>query len=1203
MGTMLVPMKQNGIMGRWPPVAALAFACLTVSSPVHAQALSGINGTVFDASGAVVEGVQVTATNDATGVSSRAATTSAGTYAIADLNPGRYSVTFEKSGFQPTVHKGVNVEVSRNITLDAALVTGTLKEAIEVTAPAIAMEINQPETGWTVEKKVLDSLPIEFGGAVGDRGRQIDSLLTLVPGVEGDSFSHRINGGFDFQNEIVFNGIPVSQAETQGFQSNINPPYDMVEEVRVLGSVFSAQYGLAQGVASYRFASGGNQFHGNAVEILHNTALNAVGHTPNEAGKADRDVRHNYGFTFSGPVLIPRLYDGRDKTFFHTSFEWYRLNEAVGGRMTVPSAAMKRGDFSAFPQQLFVPAGGLIPGCAPGAAPAQPFPGNIIPANCISTISQSVLSLLPDPTFPGLEDNVASQINDRATRQTNWGFSLDHHLTQSQSVHFSFWRDSWSQPFCCDNNALYQNALTGLKDEPRLGKGIFGSYANTINDHFVMTAGFGYMREINNELNLFPGFTFPGVAESESFPTVIFSGNFGPGDWGAGNGGEPFSFNNKLGLSFASNFVYLRGRHTFNFGFDARRASQLDHECQSCGGRISFNSRTTANPNNLNDTGSAFASFLLGEVNEAFRQFAIPASLRNFYVAPYIQDDFKISSDLTINLGLRWDILVPFSEKNDTVVFADLTRPDAAAISTKTGQPILGGFTKFGGCDGCAGIRRADIKWREFSPRVGVVYRLGDKAVLLSGVAVNHLDGGVYEFGTNKVAVNYAGLLTGTLFSPAFGDEYIPGYGQWDGNPIPRPVATPFGPTLGHGQQVSVLGRNVGEQPYNVAWNVGIQRELPWNMLLTATYVGNRGVHLPSQLFHPAGIDPRFLSLCTDPNDCVLGHDWNSPEAQAVLQQEGFGLCPDGNYAPYCGFGDEVGGDLRQALSPFPQYTEVFPNFETRGKALYNALQVSNQKRFTNGLSFLVGYTLSKSMATGDSGFTSFQAYAINSFDTASEYVVSNNDHRHYVQISAAYELPIGRESSDSVLKHVIGGWQVSTALFYLSGGPLGVGANGSPLNNGNRANYDASVPLDVDWSRSKHAGGDFMFQAPLAGEATPFDVFNIAAFSSPGEWRLGNSPRNVDGLRNPWTQTENIALAKALRVGRTTTEIRIEFFNMFNRVGYCGVSTDVDDRDHFGLVNANRIRDDNGQVIGVHFNECQNYRPRRGQAYFKISF
>jgi len=1201
MRTMLLAMRRSRLL-RWPLVAMLALACPVLASRANAQALSGIHGTVVDQSGAVVEGVQITATNDGTGVSSRAATTSAGTYALTDLNPGRYTVRFEKAGFQPTVHNGVNVEVSRNITLDAALLTGEIKEAIQVTAPAIAMETNQPETGWTVEKQVLEGLPIEFGGAVGDRGRQIDGLLTLVPGVEGDSFSHRINGGLDFQNEIVFNGIPVSQAETQGFQSNINPPYDMVEEVRVLGSVFSAQYGLAQGVASYRFASGANLFHGNAFEILHNTALNAVGHTPNEPGKADKDVRHNYGFTVSGPVLIPGVYDGKDKTFFHTSFEWYRLNEAVGGRMTVPTEAMKGGDFSAFPQQIFVPAGGLIPGCTPGAAPGKQFPGNVIPSNCISQTSQSVLPLLPNPTFPGFENNVASQINDRATRQTNWGFSLDHHLTQNQALHFSFWRDSWNQPFCCDNNALYLNELTGLKLEPRVGKGIFGSYSNTFSDHFIMTAGFGYMREMNNELNLFLGYNFPGVAESQSFPTVVYSGNFGPGDLGAGNGGEPFSFNNKLGLSFASNFLYLRGRHTLNFGFDVRRASQEDQECQNCGARISFNSRTTADPNNLNDTGSAFASFLLGEVNQVFRQFAIPVNLSNLYVAPYIQDDFKISSNLTINVGLRWDIMRPFTEKGNNIVYADLTRPDPVAVSTQTGQPILGGFTKFGDCDGCAGINRADIKWGELSPRLGVVYRIGDKSVLLSGVAVNHLDGGVYEFGTNKVAVNYAGLLTGTFNAPSFGDQYIPGYGQWDGNPVPRPAATPFGPALGHGHSVSVLGRDVGKQPINVAWNVGIQRELPWNMLFTATYVGNEGRHLPSQLYHPNGLDPKFLSLCADPNDCVLGHDWNSPEAQAVLQQQGFGKCADGNYAPYCGFGDEVGGDLRQALTPFPQYLDVFPNFETRGKAVYNALQVSNQKRFTNGLSFLVGYTLSKAMSNADSGFSSFQPYAINSFDTGPEYVVSNNDHRHYVQISAVYELPFGRNSSGA-LKQVINGWRVSTALFYQSGGPLGVGANGSPLNNGNRANFDPSVPLNMDWSRSKHAAGDLMFQAPLAGDTTPFDVFNIAAFSSPGEWKLGNSPRNIDGLRGPWNQTENFALGKSIHIGSTTTEIRIEFFNIFNRVGYCGVNTNVDDRDHFGLSNANRIRDESGQVVGVHFDECQNYRPRRGQAYFKISF
>jgi hypothetical protein len=1194
--TYLRAFKRDGL------IACLVLGLMALPSVVHAQALSGITGTVVDQAGLVIDGVQVTATNVATGVASRTTTSKAGTYAITDLIPGAYNVKFEKTGFQPTIHKGVTIEVSRNLTVDTALVAGGLEETLEVTAPVVALETEQPETGWTVERKVFEALPIDvtYGSDIGDRGRQIDALLSVVPGVNGGSFSHRINGGVDFQNEVVFDGIPVAQAETQGLQANINPPYEMVSEARVLGSVFSAQYGLGQGVASYRFASGTNQFHGDVFELARNDALDAAGHTPNEPGKADRDKRHNFGATLSGPVMLPGLYNGKDKTFFHVSVEWFKEHQPVQGRISVPTDAMKAGDFSAFPLPIFVPSTGLIPGCTPGAAPGQQFPGNRIPANCISQVSKSVLSLIPSPAFAGVQNNLASQISDSPIDETNWGFSLDHRLTQTQSLHLSFWHHTWNQPYCCDNNAYFSNELTGAKDEPRLGKGLFATYSNVFSDHLSMTMGFGYMREVNNELNQFLGYSFPGVAASRTFPTIQFGGNFSPTNWGAGTGGEYYSNNNKLGLSFANNFLYIRGRHTFNFGVEARRSSQLDQECQTCGAQVNFSNTTTANPGNLNNTGSAFASFLLGTVDSANRQFILPMDLSNFYVAPYLQDNFKISRRLTMDVGLRWDIMVPFTEKNDTVVFFDPTQPNPGAIDPRTNQALLGAVNKLGD----SGYRRADIHWNQLSPRLGFVYSLNDKTVLLSGVAVNHLDTGAYEFGTNKVAVNYGGLLTGTFNSPSFGTA-VPGYGQWDGNPIPNPPARPFGPTLGNGLNVSMFSKDAGRAAYVTSWNAGFQRELPWNMLLSMSYVGNRAVHLPARLNPMKQLDPTILNtLCAGhPNDCVLGQAWTSPAAQAVLKAQGFGFC-NGYYTPYCNYASDRGTSsiLRDALRPFPQYNAVTNNFETNGTAFYNAMQASMQKRFSNGLSFLVAYTLSKSLASVDSGFSTFNGNALNKFNQAAEFAPSNNDHRHYVNLSGVYELPIARGSS-GLKKNLLSGWQLSATATYYTGNPEGIQANGSPLGTGNRGNYDPNVPLNLDWSRARNQGGDVMFNSPLPSDSTPFDIFNIAAFSSPGRYAIGNSPRNIAALHRDWSKFENVALGKHFFFGSVNAELRIEFFNVFNRSGSCDINTNVDDPDHFGLSNGTRIRDANGRVIGVHFDPCQDQTPRKGQAFVKISF
>ncbi len=343
----------------WLLTSAPVLLLLVVAIPrVHGQTVSGIVGTVTDPSGAVVSNASVTATNNATGVTTRATTTSDGTYTITDLIPGTYTVKVQKEGFKAGVYENVVVEAGgKKSSVDAVLSTGSISESVEVTAQAITLETEQPELGTTIENKVVAELPNRVGdNGVGPRGRQIDNFLFLAPGVQGNAFSHRINGGVDFENEVVFNGVSAVQSETKGFQSNINPPFEMVNEFRVLSSVFSAQYGLAQGVASYQFASGTNALHGDAFEILRNDMFDAAGAFPDgstidsngvfQKAPTPVDKEHNYGFSVGGPVFIPKLYDGRNKTFFYVSSEWYRLNQTDTATMTVPTPAMKQGDFS-----------------------------------------------------------------------------------------------------------------------------------------------------------------------------------------------------------------------------------------------------------------------------------------------------------------------------------------------------------------------------------------------------------------------------------------------------------------------------------------------------------------------------------------------------------------------------------------------------------------------------------------------------------------------------------------------------------------------------------------------------------------------------------------------------------------------------------------------------------------------------------------
>lgn len=1173
------------------------FALFAVPRGLHAQALSGINGTVTDASGAVVPGAAISITNVSTGVVSKATSSSVGTYRITDLTPGTYDVRVEKEGFKPYVIRGVHVDAGIYSAANAPLQAGGSTQVVEVTSPAISLETAQPELGTTIQNELVKELPVELNG----RDRQIDSFMFLAPGVSGSTFSHRIDGGVDMQNEVVFNGIPAVQAETQGYQTNINPPFEMVNQFTVLQNVFPAQYGLAQGVAQYQFSSGTDKLHGDAFEILRNSYFDAMGANPpvnpvTNQKEVPTDRENNYGFSVGGPVRIPMVYDGRHKTFFWVSSDWYRLNSAVTGNMTVPTQAMKSGDFSAFPQPIYVPNGPLPAGCNPGAAPGQQFPGNVIPQSCFSKLSTSLLSLVPNPAMANaFTNNLPSQINNIPTRQTNWGFNIDHHITQTQTLHFSFWRDTHTTT-AFDHPGYFTNELSAAKTEPTIGTGVFGTYTDAIGSNLVMTAGIGWLGEINNELNAHLGVNFPGVAGSEILPTINFNGFDSPTAWGVNSGGETNSTNRKLGIALENNWLYTHGRQTINFGGDVRRSYQDDNECQQCGGQFTFASITTSNGDqntgdalNQNNTGSAFASFLLGTVDSAGRNFAVENKLRNLYFAPYVEDDIKLAPNFTLNTGIRWDIAVPFTDStSNEIVFFNQNAPDTAAINPASGNPLNGGVSLLGNCSTCVGYNRASIHWREFSPRLGFDWQVNNKTVVLGGFSLNHLDAGAFEYGVTKVAVDYGNFLSGVFNSPSSGTN-IPAYGNWDTRTMPLPPATPFTSGLANGFGIIYgFNKNQGGLPYVYNYNVGIQRELPTNILLSVSYVGNRGVHLPSLLNNPDQLTPSLLNtLC--PNNaanCVLGQAWTAPAAQAVLKSMGYGQA-GGYYTPYANFANDWGGSeqLYQALRPFPQYGSIYQNFEDAGVSTYNALQVQAQKRFSNGLTYLVSYTLSRNLTNTDSGFASFNAGALNTYDQKAEYAIADNDQTHLLNISGVYELPLGpgkplMHSNNLANRLLVGGWQLSGIFQYSSGTPFGIGANGCPLASinytCNRANVVPGKPVDLNWN-------NYYKNAP---------VYNLSAYSDPGLWGVGDAPRNQGILRNPWNKNEDLALAKHLDFTQTfNMELRMEYYNVLNQMIVCGSGSTT-----------NNVSDGNFGLDSPG-GPCQGNTPRQGQATLTFNF
>ncbi len=389
-------------------ILMVCVAALFSGTPSNAQVQNGINGTVTDPSGAVVSGAQVTATNIATGVVASAVTSSVGSFTIIGLIPGDYSVAVEAAGFK-TDKTDLTVEVAKMSTANFHLLAGATTETVEVKAADVLLNTTSPGIGTTLEPELVKNAPIEISGLA----RQIDSFMYLAPGVQGSANSHNINGGVTYENETQFNGIPVVFVQFSGNQTYINPPYEAVSEFRVDSSTFEPQYGLGQGAVTFNMASGTNQLHGDAFEIIRNQLFDSDGFFPVRFGangkpEAPVNQQNNWGFSVGGPVILPKLYNGKNRTFFHVSSDWFRQNQAQNALGTVPTQAMKAGDFSNYVDST----GTQIPIYDPQTG--QPFPGNIIPQSRFSPSSVSLLSSIPNPNRTGI--NYGLQQNEVSSR-------------------------------------------------------------------------------------------------------------------------------------------------------------------------------------------------------------------------------------------------------------------------------------------------------------------------------------------------------------------------------------------------------------------------------------------------------------------------------------------------------------------------------------------------------------------------------------------------------------------------------------------------------------------------------------------------------------------------------------------------------------------------------------------------------------------
>ena len=1247
------------------------FTLLLVVLPanLHGQAVSRINGEVTDQAGAEVPDAKVTVTNVDTNVSQTTTTTSVGTYLVIDLIPGTYSVKVEKAGFKAFVSTNVTVVGGATSTVNATLQPGTVTETVEVIAPAVTLQTEQPEIGTTINETLSQELPQLISG----NNRQIDNFIFLTPGVTGGGFSHRINGGVDQQTEVMFNGVPEAFSETAGFTFWNQPPYDSIKDVDVLSGTFSAQYGLGQGVEQYRTKSGTNAIHGDAFYFYRDDKLFAapgafLDINPNNKGVLDQpntNIQSDWGFSFGGPVFIPKVYNGRNKTFWFVSYDRYRQSFAAGP-ITLPTAAEVGGDFSGLvnpnngkPIPIFVPSSwsntSLIPaGCSvPATGPGSPgtqWPGNKIPTSCFSTVSAGLLKQFPIPT-PTSSSSTIQNYNPTTISlnlQTDVSANVDHNLTSRQAIHGLYWRQYFPVP---SNTDWVSNPLSNRFINTVLGRAVGITYSNALSSRLVLTGGFLYVYQGNDFLptHLLSG-QFPGVLPSgltgqpNAFPSINFSGgtwepqNFGPGN------GLSSTINHKTGYSYLANLLWQRGRHVMNIGVDIRKTHQDDFEAGGSGGQpgaagaLNFTSDITADPNEQVDvcgaqvgctsapgtnTGNGFATFLLGNYSTGGRGGAGNTNLSNTYMAPYFQDDIQLKPRLKVNLGIRWDIAFPF--KNDfgtnQLTFFDPKAVNTTEINPLTGQPLLGAMAKLGTCTGCNGWSTMNMDWHHFSPRAGFTYQLTPKTVLLGGASWYWLDTGAFEYGVNKVAVNYGNNLNGvvSIGQPA---PQIPAF-QWDTNPLPGLPSVPFSPEFFNGTsilggaQVHELPKHVN-QAYDEQFVLGIQRELPWNMFLSVSAVHTHDIHLPATLESGVqSLNYSFVqSTCpqgptvTNRKDCVLGQAWTSANAQTFMAGQGTfgqvtyapGTCGNNAaavkyFVPYNTFCQEQGANapLFVAELPFPHMPFVTNNFDTSGADKYNALQVSLQKRTGSGLTYLVSYTLSRYLTNTDSGFSTFNFRGINPGNPGAEWSVGNNDQTHVLTMAGVYELPLGPgrkylNHGGMAMKNLAGGWKIAMVNWYESGTPLQLNACLDQFN------CDPVIGNIFVFNRPNRLSSKFGVNWNNYYKGLP--VINTSAFGFPGDWTLGNGAPLYNTLRAPAYLDEDFALSKKFFFGeRFSGELTMQFYNVLNRMLLSNGPGGGVNCFHGGVTDPNFGQARNSSQ------PCQGNSPRTGQASFKINF
>ncbi len=1095
-------------------IGVVLMAALAISVPALGQTFGEITGEIKDSSGAVVAGAAVTATNKATNATRTVTSNAAGVYSVPSLPPGAYSLKVEMQGFR-AVTRDIELQVQQTARIDVTLQVGTVTEVVEVSAGAALLTTENATVGTVIDNRRIVELPLN--------GRNFLQMVSLSPNVSfgfgnAGQAQARQGGSRSEQNislagqRSMFNRFTLDGVENTDVNFNtyiILPSIDALQEFKVQTGVFPAEFGRAASQINVSTKTGGNQFHGALFEFLRNDKLDAKNYAFTTFRPAKDPFKWNqYGFTLGGPVWIPKIFNGRDRLFFLSNFEGYRDRKQLRGTFNVPSAAMREGNFSERTERIFDPATRTG---RPGSITAQPFAGNIIPRQRLHPASLKLLEFYPAPNVStgSLVSNY--QIGRRRVIDKDQ-FIQRIDLVESSSSNW-FGRYSWGDEVQTEENLklngtkLLTNAKQAMISNTRvLSPALVNEFRFGYNKFFNSQGSeLAFQRDVVGELKI-PGLGSPPPI-AWGIPSVGVSGFSGFGDSSEG----PY-VNTNLSFQWVNNLSWTRGKHSFRFGAEILRHRYNQVGNQFARGSFGFEGQATQNPAATAGTGNSFADFLLGQCRRCEASVSLAqVQFRSTGQYYYIDDTWKLRPNLTINLGLRYENSPPWRDRTGRLVNIHVPFVDATPnVQDLSRHPT---FIRMGQGDFYEGLTL------RFNPAIKVARdgRLGDRLITSDnndwaprlGIAWSPTSrwtvrtgvGVFYSQDTGNPRFDMARNLAGRRRDESNAD--FPDL-TWD-----RPFRD-----LGATVQVNnpyVLG-NIHQRrtPYSIQYLWNVQRELDRVTVIEVGYLGSLS---------------RKLESLRAFNESIPG---------------------------------ATGSVLSRA--PYPEFSRI-QEVDGSGKGSYNSLSVRVQRRFSEGLTYLLGYTWSRSIDTASAirnhgGDTLFPQ---NSYCIRCERALSSFHTAHRLVTSTLYELPLGKGkrflNSGGVANALVGGWELSSIITLQTGFPITVTSGRDQSNTG--AGFDRP-----------NATGQ---KAPLPrGEQDPERFFNTAAFVLQPFGTFGDIGRNT--LISPGLISWDFSTLKnfAIREGHSL-QFRFEAFNFPNHPNWGNPSTNVFNNPNFGKIRGTR--------------------------------